>query len=193
MKKHLTLLLACIMFAGTVFAQQHLSFKGVPIDGTLKAYTDAMVKASFHYEGTQDGVSLLSGDFAGFKNCYVGVSTLENLDLVNRIAVLFPERETWKAVLTDYERLKEMLTEKYGTPSDSQEKFTGYVGDYDNDFVMHAIKDGEYQWLTTFSTELGRIELSIKKGTSYGTALVCLAYYDKINSEKFRNAAMDDL
>ena len=96
-------------------------------------------------------------------------------------------------MLNDYERLKEMLTEKYGTPSDSKEKFTGYVGDYDNGLVMHAIKDGEYQWNTTFTTELGRIELSIKKGTSYGTAMACLAYYDKINSEKARNAAMDDL
>lgn len=96
-------------------------------------------------------------------------------------------------MLIDYEHLKTILTEKYGTPSDSQEKFTGYVGDYDNGLVMHAIKDGEYQWLTTFSTTLGRIELSIKKGTSYGTAMICLAYYDKINSEKARNTAMDDL
>ena len=178
MKKHLFLLLACIMFAGTVFAQQHLSFKGVPIDSTLKAYTDAMVKAGFHYEGTQDGVSLLSGDFAGFKNCYVGVSPLENLDLVNRIAVLFPEKDTWSAVLNDYETLKSMLTQKYGYPSDSKEEFTDYIGKYDNFFVMEAIKEDKYEWYTTFSTELGNIELSIIEGTKYHTAAIRLSYYD---------------
>lgn len=193
MKKHLTLFLACLVFAGNVFAQQHLSFKGVPINGTLKEYTDAMVKAGFHYELTQDGTALLTGDFAGYKNCTVGVSTLKNLDVVSRIAVLFPNKDTWSAVLANYETLKAMLTEKYGTPSYSQEKFTGYVGDYDNNLVMHALKDDEYVWYTIFTTELGDIELSIMAGTKYNTAMVRLSYYDKANSEKVRNAAMDDL
>lgn len=193
MKKHLTLFLACLVFAGNVFAQQHLSFKGVPINGTLKEYTDAMVKAGFHYELTQDFTALLTGDFAGYKNCTVGVSTLKNLDVVSRIAVLFPNKDTWSAVLANYETLKAMLTEKYGTPSYSQEKFTGYVGDYDNNLVMHALKDDEYVWYTIFTTELGDIELSIMAGTKYNTAMVRLSYYDKANSEKVRNAAMDDL
>lgn len=193
MKKHLTLLLACLMFAGTIFAQQHLSFKGVPINGTLKEYTDAMVKAGFHYEGTQDGVSILSGDFAGYKNCIVGVSTLKNCDVVSRIAVLFPNKDTWSSVLNDYETLKSMLTQKYGYPSDSKEEFTDYIGKYDNYFVMTAIKEDKYEWHTTFSTELGNIELSIIEGTKYHTAAVRLSYYDKANSEKVRNAAMDDL
>ena len=193
MKKHLTLLFAYILFAGATFAQQHLSFKGVPIDGTLKAYTDAMVKAGFRYEGTQDGVALLSGDFAGYKNCIVGVSTLKNCDVVNRIAVLFPDRDTWSSLLGDYEHLKEMLTEKYGTPSDSQEKFTGYVGDNHNGLIMHALKAGEYVWYTTFTTELGDIELTIMSGTEYDTGCVRLSYYDKANSDKVRKVAMDDL
>lgn len=181
------------MFAGSLFAQQHLSFKGVPIDGTLKSYTDAMVKAGFHYEGTQDGTALLTGDFAGYKGCVVGVSTLKNCDVVSRIAVLFPNKDTWSAVLADYEHLKAMLTEKYGTPSDLQEKFTGYVGDNHNGLIMHALKADQYMWYTTFTTELGDIELAIMSGTEYNTAMVRLSYYDKANSEKVRSAAMDDL
>lgn len=193
MKKHLTLFLACFFFAGTIFAQQHLSFKCVPINGTLQEYTNAMVKAGFHYEGTQDGVSILSGDFAGYKGCTVGVSTLKNLDVVSRIAVLFPNKNTWSAVHGDYEHLKAMLTEKYGTPSDSQERFKKYTGNYDNSLVMYALKDEEYVWFTTFTTELGDIGLTIMAGTEYGTACVRLSYYDKANSEKVHSAAMDDL
>ena len=151
-----------------------------------------MVKAGFHYEGTQDGIAILSGDFAGYKGCMVGVSTLKNLDVVSRIAVLFPNKDTWSAVLIDYETLKAMLTEKYGTPSDSKEKFTSYVGD-SNDLMMLALKEGEYVWYTTFTTELGDIELTIMSGTEYDTAMVRLSYHDKANSEKVRNAAMDDL
>ena len=122
MKKHITLLIACFFFAGSLFAQQHLSFKGVPIDGTLKAYTDAMIKAGFHYEGTQDGIAVLSGDFAGHKDCTIGVYTLKNLDVVSFITVLFPDQETWTSLKNEYEILKSMLTEKYGEPGELQEE-----------------------------------------------------------------------
>ena len=191
--KNIITFFACLIIAGTSFAQQHLSFKGVPINGTLQEYTNAMVKAGFHYEGTQDGISILTGDFAGYKNCIVGVSTLKNLNVVSHIAVLFPDKDTWTSVLSDYETLKSMLTEKYGIPSDHREKFGTYVGDYVNGLVMHALKDGEYEWYTTFSTDLGDIELSITAGTKYNTAAVRLGYYDKANSEKVRSSAMDDL
>lgn len=182
------------MFAGNLFAQQHLSFKGVPIDGTLKEYTNAMIKAGFQYEGTTpNGSSMLTGDFAGYKGCTIGVSTMENLDVVSHIAVLFPDNDTWTAVLSDYESLKSMLTEKYGYPTDSKEIFTGYIGDYHNGLIMHALKDGEYEWYTSFSTELGYIRLSITSGIKYHTAAVTLVYFDKINSDKIRQSAMDDL
>lgn len=176
----------------TVSAQEHLKFKGVPIDGTLKNYTNAMINAGFQYEGTQDGVAVLSGDFAGYKGCIVGVSTLQNCDVVSWIAVIFPEKDTWISVLGDYEHLKDMLTEKYGNPQKSKEEFTGYIGDYDNGMVMHALSKDEYVWFTSFSTELGEIELSIIS-SDYSKASVRLRYYDKINSEKVREAAMDDL
>ena len=58
---------------------------------------------------------------------------------------------------------------------------------------MHAIKNGEYVWYTTFTTELGEIELSLVEGTDYQTGKVMLSYYDKANSDKVRKAAMDDL
>ena len=164
----------------------------MPIDGTLKEYTNAMMKAGFEFEGTEDGLSILSGDFAGFKDCIIGVSTLKNCDVVSHIAVLFPDRETWSALTNDYEQLKAMLTKKYGRPEHKSEQFTGYVGNSD-DLKMLAIHSGEYEWYTVFSTELGNIELSIIDGPNYSTGMVRLSYYDKVNSEKVLNSAMDDL
>ena len=192
--KKLVFFLTCFVIVGTAFSQQnHLKFKGVPIDGTLQSYTNAMKQAGFNYKGSQDGVSILSGDFAGYKGCIIGVSTLKNCDVVSRISVLFPERETWSSLLSDYETLKAMLTEKYGNPSDSKEEFTGYIGDYHNGLVMNALSEGKYVWYTTFTTELGDIELTLV-GSDYGSkGMVCLRYSDKANSEKVRSAAMDDL
>lgn len=171
--------------------EEHLSFKGVPINGTLKQYTAAMVKAGFKSEGTQDGLSLLSGDFAGFKNCIVVVSTLKNCDVVNHIAVLFPEKDTWSALMGDYEQLKELLTEKYGEPEHNTERFTDHV--YSDNSRIYAVNNGEIEWFAVFSTDLGDIELTLVGGTIGYKARVRLSYWDAKNSETVRQNALDDL
>ena len=105
---------------------QHLTFKGVPIDGTLNDYVLKMKKSGFIHKGTEDGIAVLEGDFASYKNCIVGVSTLKQKDLVSKIVVAFPERDTWSLLSGNYFNLKELLTEKYGEPSENVEKFQSY-------------------------------------------------------------------
>ena len=193
MKKLLVTLVCLVIMGGVMAQEEHLSFKGVPINGTLKQYTAAMVKAGFKSEGTQDGLSLLSGDFAGFKGCIVGVSTLTNCDVVNRIVVLFPEKDTWSSLMGDYEHLKSLLTTKYGEPDVVQEYFTGYAGRTDSDAIkMSALHSEELEWYTIFKTELGNIELSVVSA-SYGKGMVRLGYYDKKNTETVTQSALDDL
>ncbi len=172
--------------------EEHLSFKGVPINGTLKQYTAAMVKAGFKNEGTsKDGIVILSGDFAGYKGCMVGVSTLSNCDVVNRIAVLFPEKDTWATLVYDYEHIKSMLITKYGNPDMNMEEFTTYTGD-NNGLKMHALNDDQVVWFTAWTTELGDIELSLVGG-SYGKGHARLMYLDKANSDAVKQSAIDDL
>lgn len=191
--KKLIVTLACLVIMGSIKAQEHLSFKGVPIDGTLKQYTAAMVKAGFKSEGTtSNGIALLIGDFAGYKDCIVGVSTLSSCDVVNRISVLFPEKDTWSTLLYDYENLKELLTVKYGEPDYNVEMFTNYHGN-DSRLKMYAINDREIEWYTIFSTELGEIELTLVGGTYDYQARVRLSYTDKANSETVRQNVLDDL
>ena len=60
---------------------EHLSFKGVPIDGTLNEYVAKMKAAGFSYLGTQDGTAILQGEFAGFKNCTCSQHNRCNLSL----------------------------------------------------------------------------------------------------------------
>ena len=47
-------------------------------------------------------------------------------------------------------------------------------------------------WYTTFENKNGDIKLSLQKG-EYSQCFVLLKYYDKINSDTVRSAAMDDL
>jgi hypothetical protein len=72
----------------------HLTFKGVPINGTLDEFVLKLEKSDFTHTATKDGVAILEGDFASYKSCIVGVSTLKTKDLVNKIAVFFPDCAT---------------------------------------------------------------------------------------------------
>ena len=190
--KRLFISFAICFISLSMFAQSgHLSFKGVPIDGTLGQYTEAMKSKGFSYVGTQDGMSILMGDFAGFKGCTIGVSTLQNKDLVNTIGVIFPEKDSWTLLYGNYSTLKEMLTEKYGQPSTCVETFETSPQPRDDNSRMYEVKFDRCKYFSVFSTENGDIELSISNSSM--SCFVLLKYYDKINSDIVRAAAMEDL
>ena len=86
-----------------------------------KAYPN--IQAGFSDLGIKDGTAVLQGDFAGFKGCIIGVSTLKTTNVVNTIAVIFPECDNWSKLENNYQTLKEMLIQKYGEPADCVEKF----------------------------------------------------------------------
>ena len=169
----------------------HLKFKGVPIDGSLKTFVDRMKNAGFQHSSTHDGIACLEGDFAGFKNCQLYVSTVNGLDVVSHITVLFPTREQWRLLYGDYTQLKQLLTEKYGKPAKCTERFQhSYV---DDDFSKyHAVLLDQAIFESVFRAENGKIALYITSNTS-SSALVALEYLDAENNEALREHAIDDL
>jgi len=197
MKKTFSSLLFAVI-AITVLAQakqdtsQHLAFKGVPVDGTLDDYVSKMKQNGFTHIQTEDGTAILNGDFAGYKDCIVGVSTLKHKDLVNRIAVIFPNKDTWSTLSGNYFDLKQMLTEKYGKPLDVVEKFDGYSQPNDDQSRMLKVKLDNCKYLSNWQTDKGEIQLSIDHN-SFTSCFVKLAYFDKINSDKIKATAKDDL
>ncbi|MFT3948918.1 MAG: hypothetical protein QM763_18280 [Agriterribacter sp.] len=184
-----------LIFAFTTmltFAQttEHLSFKGVPIDGTLNVYISKMKQNGFTHIKTEDGVAMLKGDFASYKGCIVGVATVKGKDLVSKITVIFSKQDSWSMLSSNYFNLKEMLTEKYGEPSESIEDFSSYEPEDDGSKMTQVHLDA-CKYISTYKTDKGDIQLSIKGDIS--SAFVVLAYYDKINSEIIRKKAKDDL
>ena len=92
-----------------VYSQQaeHLLFKGVPIDGTLDNFVSKMKSEGFTLVNKASGVAIIKGDFAGYKDCMIGVSILKQKDLVYKIGVIFPSQETWSRLSDNYFFLKE--------------------------------------------------------------------------------------
>lgn len=172
----------------------HLKFKGVPIDGKLKEFVSRMERKGFKHVGTTDDIEILQGDFAGFKECTIYVTTLDNQDLVSRISVVFPEQDQWGYLYGDYKHLKELLTEKYGKPSACTEKFQSHYDttQLDDQDKIHNVKFDRCKYETRFTVNNGEIILWIEHD-SLSSCFVMLSYKDQANTNVIREYAKDDL
>ena len=114
-------------------------------------------------------MALLKGEFAATKGCTVGVARFSDRDQVNLVAVIFPEEESWSGITKSYYTLKDMLTEKYGTP-ECIEDFSDRTPS--DDFLkFHALLRDECHYVSEFSCENGKIQLTMKK-QDYNSAAV---------------------
>ncbi len=187
------LLLILFLFPLALLAQSdHLTFKGVPIDGTLSQFSNQLVKKGFTKMFSERGQAVLQGDFAGYKNCYVAVSTLDNEDLVYMVGVMFPDLDQWSLLESNYTKLKEMLTTKYGKPIEVVEEFQStFQPKTDND-KLHKLKFDECTYKSIFETDKGRVVLRISH-ESVMKCFVVLGYVDGINGLRAQDAAIEDL
>ncbi len=194
--KNNILMLFAVLISNVAFSQnqtsEHLTFKGVPIDGTLAGYVAKMKQNGFTHISSESGLALLKGDFAGYKECIVGVSTLKDIDLVYKVAVLFPDKPTWSTLSGNYFDLKEMLIEKYGDPLAATEEFQNTVQPEDDNSKMYQVKFDRCKYYSVWQTDKGEIQLMISHN-DVSSCYVTLAYFDNINSEKIRKNAKDDL
>ena len=193
MKTRFYLLITALMLIPfSMFAQtDHLKFKGVTIDGTLNQFVATMQNAGFTKLGQDGKAVILEGDFAGYKDCYIVVSTLDNKDLVNQIAVKFNSHNDWRSLENNYLNLKELLTKKYGVPFGAVEEFQNKYVDDDND-KYHEVIMNRCNFRTEWKTELGNIILAITFQRGIGCYVV-LGYVDKANDAIIEQTALDDL
>ena len=188
-------ILGMMLLAGLTASAQtgHLTFKGVPIDGTLTEFVGKLKQKGLTHLGTEQGVALLKGEFAAHKGCSIAAIAHESGD-VYRVGVIFPEQDTWLRLYNDYSSLKEMLTQKYGEPTSVVEEFQSYSGgrNDDDNTKMHYVKYDKCRYVVDFTTEIGTIELRIDHNDML-ECYVVLIYEDTTNGDKVRSSAIDDL
>lgn len=197
MKKFILTLVSATFASIAMIAQptsEHLTFKGVPIDGTLAQYVTNMKDAGFEYLGEQHNIALLKGQFAGFNDCIIRISELTLTNIVGSVDVILPKYDDSHSITGDYEKFKSMLTEKYGEPAIVKEdlltlKFSNTAVNNIDSFYQKKLN--KYIWYTTFKVPKGEIILSIQNDERQ--SYLVLRYFDKINSDIARSAAMEDL
>lgn len=84
-----------------------LTFKGVPITGSLSSFGNELVKAGFRSAGNGTYI----GEFAGYSGCKV--TPLGN-NPVKEVRVDFPVITDWNTLEKSYDDLQASLTQKYG-------------------------------------------------------------------------------
>lgn len=167
------LLLAAIAMG----AQEHLSFKGIPIDGSVKDFCEQLKAKGFTYVSSENNYMLFEGDFTG-QNVHVGVASADGGESVFAVGVIFEPNGEWKELVKIYDHYKDLYTRKYGKPTLSKENNPSLSDS--NFFLMSALDNGTVVWASLWKVTGGAIELSIEK-MDYLEGVVVIRYNDTQN------------
>ena len=195
MKRILIALLFVFSFIGAMAqnANEHLKFMGIPINGTLESFTQKLVAKKIKSIQAAEGVGLFNGAFAGKMNCNIFVATVPNRNIVSKVVVCLPPRETWAWLESDYNQFKQMLTSKYGEPLQHSETFKAGTFTSSDYLKISALKEGKCEYYVGWKLNEGVILLEIISIESPSSCLVRLSYFDAINSKLEESSKQDDL
>ena len=174
-------------------ANEHLKFMGIPINGTLESFTQKLVAKKIKSIQVAEGVGLFNGAFAGKMNCNIFVATVPNRNIVSKVVVCLPPRETWAWLESDYNQFKQMLTSKYGEPLQHSETFKAGTFTSSDYLKISALKEGKCEYYVGWKLNEGVILLEIISIESPSSCLVRLSYFDAINSKLEESSKQDDL
>lgn len=191
MKSRLSLLLISLFLPMVMFAQsEHLTFKGIPIDGTLKEFSKKLIQKGFEEVKSTQDYAEFNGSFAGHSDCTIIAYSSPNGQLVHSVAVVFPQLDSWSLLEGQYKSIKESLIKKYGAPVLETERFQTEYEPKDDFSKLHELKMDRCNYSTSFQTEEGVIMVQISHQSIY--CYILLGYADNTNMKINQNAADDD-
>lgn len=180
-----------LVASSIAFSQsKHMTFKGIPMEGTLNSFVQKLKAKGYVYKSTTDGVAFMEGEFAATKGCTILVNRFSDKDQVNLVAVIFPEEKTWNAIISEYNTIGELLTEKYGVPETEERFHQREPGDPELKF--YALLKDECTFMKQYNVENGRIVLTMAK-MGFQSASVILRYLDDANVDQIRQKMLEDL
>lgn len=188
--KKIVLLLLIVFAALSAAAQEHLSFKGIPIEGSMASFCQKLQAKGFSKLNSDKNITLFAGDFTG-RQATVGVVASDDGKNVHSVVVIFDSSSEWKKLVDTYDYYKELYTLKYGNPSVSVENNPSH---YDsNIMLMHELEQGTVTYGSCWDAIGGEIELSIEKSLSYGKGMVLIKYSDAQNVDAKIQSDLDEI
>ena len=92
MKRLLTIVafIFSFMFVMAQTPNNHLTFMGIPITGTLESFAQKMEAKGFKKKYSNKRIIGLEGEFAGYSGCKITVFKILNRNIVRKVVVSFP-------------------------------------------------------------------------------------------------------
>ena len=195
MKRLLILFMLATIGVVASCAQDHQTFKGVPIDGKTDAFINRLKQKGFQTVGKSD---TLIGTFAGYSDCEVTVLSSEQTNNVYGARVKIPMCQSL-GIYSEYKKLQAALTEKYGEPMNPQEERSQSTKE--DDFItalyklIAEVKETlDFPYSCVFDTGNGSVSLNgAWIASDCGGGFIFLTYIDKANSKAYRQSVIDDL
>lgn len=173
----LTVLFAVI----DIMAQEHLSFKGIPIEGSMTEFCQKLKSKGFTSIGRENNITLFSGDFTG-RQATVGVTATDDGKNVFAVVVF---------LVNTYDYYKDLYTRKYGKPTISKENNPAHLDS--NTALMAEVHQGTVVYGSAWEVTGGDIQLSIEKSSGVYEGMVMIRYRDSQNVEAKIQNDLDDI
>lgn len=186
MKKLFLSFILCV-FAICAYAQEHLSFNGIPMDDSLNSFCQKLADKGFTQIGIDNNVTLFTGVFTG-RQATVGIGATDDGINVLSVVVLFEASKEWDTLVNTYDYYKEIYTRKYGKPSISKENNLAPINT--NSVLMSGLHHGTVNYISKWEVPGGTIQLSIEKYTENYKGIVSIVYLD---SQNFESKIQSDL
>ena len=173
--KKLVLLFAAMLMSTMLFAQEHLDFRGIPIDGHIDEFISKMKELGYKMADKIDGIAIMEGKFTN-KNVNLFIVYTQETNTVWKVAVFFDKATSWSSIKSDYREYKELYEKKYGAGR-SYEFFSDpyYEGD---GYELQAIRKEKCRYMTFFDCATGGIIVEIDNSER-----LLISYEDDINAK----------
>lgn len=184
-KSILVVLLATAMLS---YAQGHLKFKGVEINGNLKTFVANLEKKGCESGENILGVFMIKADFAGAEMFVFPQVTSQSQTVYAVVAGTSMYKEK-VSMLAQYNELKDLLTSKYGEGKET----TIADGYYKNE--INRLERGNARNTILFETVNGKIYLYIHESAyqSLEAGSVNIQYIDSANEQLRLQEASNDI
>ncbi|MBQ7951879.1 MAG: hypothetical protein IJ286_02060 [Alistipes sp.] len=179
--KKILIYICAILFAVTSYAQEHMTFKGISMDCDIDTFATKLeakeyMRVPFSTKDVGNASVVLIGNFAGVDKCFIIVQGTPLSKKVWRVGVLFPIEDSWGALKSRYESLKNSYTKKYSKPESFEYFKQPYYDGCGEE--LQAVELGKSNYISFFFIKpTGGISLTIEKSKN-----IVVSYEDDVNS-----------
>lgn len=182
--KRILLTIICVVAVLFAYAEGHMTFKGIEIDGDLESFIAKLEQQGFAKKSIGEDFAIMAGNFTA-EDVQLVIHTTPVSKIVYSVSVIYKPTDSWPSQEAHYRNLASTLKKKYGEPIDE-------IWDVNELTPRSSLGDGYSTARIQYRHADGGISISIVK-TLHNNVSTRISYWDKDNNAKYREEVESDL